>query len=344
MSALFSGRAYSHYGWPLGWLKLVSVDGGKVANGVADMEVTALGPFAAWWRDIGHIDVWRYSGLGLTNRWECYKVRGWTEKYENGRTVYAFKGKSLAQEMAARPASDVTSSSSKAATFADHALSIISSSVAAWPTGLTVVYQAIDGPSDTVTVKQTNQMALAALQNLVTISKTASTTGWFNFAVNPVIRADGTLAMGLVTWAGEYGADRRVDTGQKPFVVWLKGVVDKYDAVRDESGIITVVNLASSTVTNDTLLNNPYGNYWAANDSSSGTDATTNAQATLWKNRGATRLALDLSVDVDAMPLGLGDVVSVVYGGAYVDGRVNVIHTTWNDAGERLVARIDVGI
>jgi hypothetical protein len=44
------------------------------------------------------------------------------------------------------------------------------------------------------------------------------------------------------------------------------------------------------------------------------------------------------------LSLGLGDVVSVVYNGAYVDGRVNVLHASWTESGEKVSARVDIEI
>lgn len=52
-------------------------------------------------------------------------------------------------------------------------------------------------------------------------------------------------------------------------------------------------------------------------------------------------------MDVDAMGLGLGDVVSVAYGGGYVDGRANVLHATWSNQGEHIEhisARVDIEV
>jgi len=346
MATWYSGRAYNAYGWPLGRLRLVSVDAGRVVNGVAEAEIVAVGPFAAWWRDIQYVDVWRYSGLGIVNRWECYQVRGWGDRFDNLKQTYALKGKSLTQMLAGRIATASTTAGT--APIASQAQMIVTSALGAYPVPLVVTTMTFDGPQESIVVKQSNQNALAGLQGLVNAAKAftapVAPQEFFNFAVNPVIRSDGSLALSVATWGGEYGADRRVDTGQRPLALWPKALTEKYEATRDESGVVTVVNLASSTVTNDTALNSPYGNYWAASDTSSGTEATANAYTTLWNNRPLTKMALALDVDVDSLPLGLGDVVSVVYGGGYVDGRVNVMHATWNDAGEKIAARIDIEI
>lgn len=342
--ATYSARAYNAYGWPVGWLRLASADAGKVVNGVGEAEVVAVGPFAVWWRDIGYIDVWRYSGLGRVGRWRCYMVRGWEERYDTGATTYAFRGMDMAQVLAGRPGSSSTDLDSD--TIANVVRGVITSAGIGGAFPLTVVNSSLDGLGDTIDFKMSNQSALAALRNLANASRALSVTP-LNFDVYPAIQASGALGMGIATWSGEYGADRRVSSGHAPLALWLKAITDKYTASRDESGIITIVNLTggnTAPTVSSAALDNPYGNYWAATDSSTGAQATANAYRTLWTNRPVTRLSFDVALDVDRIPLGLGDVVSVAYGGAYVDGRVNVMHAAWNSEGEKITARVDIEI
>lgn len=346
MTVQYSARAYNAYGWPLGWLRLVSGDAGRVVNGVAEAEVVAVGPFATWWGDISYIDVWRYSRLGSLGRWDCYQVRGWGERYDNSATAYAFQTKSLANVLAGRPATTTTATATD--TFASQAQSMVISALGMYPLPLPVAWMAFDGPRQATLIKATNQSALAGLQSLASAAKAlAPPVGlqeMFSFSVSPVIRADGTLALGIATWGGEYGADRRVDSGPVPLTLWPKALAEKYEATRDERGSVTVVVLASGSLANTVALDNPYGNYWAVSDTSAGAEATTNAYKTLRQARPMTRLSLELAVDVDAMGLGLGDVVSVAYGGGYVDGRANVLHATWSNQGEHISARVDIEV
>lgn len=347
MPVQYSARAYNAYGSPLGWLRLVSGDAGRVVNGVAEAEIVAVGPFAAWWVDISYIDVWRYSRLGMLNRWDCYQVRGWSERYANLATVYAFQARSLTNVLAGRVAT-LSTTATATDTFASQAQSMVVSALGTYPLALPVAWMAFDGPQQATLIKATNQSALAGLQSLVSAAKALTPPvgpqEMFSFAVSPVIRAGGTLALGIATWSGEYGADRRVDSGQVPLTLWPKALVEKYEATRDERGIVTVVVLAAGSIANTVALDNPYGNTWAVSDTSAGSEATTNAYKTLWRARPMTELTLELAVDVDAMGLGLGDVVSVAYGGSYVDGRVNVLHATWNNQGEHISARVDIEV
>jgi hypothetical protein len=344
----YSTRAYSAYGQLLGFLRPLSVEAGAVVNGVGEGSVIVPQEILpAWWKDVQYLDVWRYSGLGVSRRWATYQVRAWADKVDGLKKTWRFAGKTLTHFLSGRPGMQSTIAAS--ATTQDLAHHAILGGLGVWPTALPVTLAAIDGPSQRLTAKQTNQATLAALQGLVNAAKAFPLSEPFNFDVLPVIGSDGSLSLTLATWTGEYGQDRRLSSGAAPVVLWPNSMTTGYEATEDRSSITTAVELGVGwkRVTNTAALENPFGEYYATYKSSTADSYpqdVTDAQAAIQAGRPLTKLSLTLTVDVDALDLGLGDVVSVVYGGAFVDGRVNVLHASWTESGEKVSARVDIEI
>jgi hypothetical protein len=212
-----------------------------------------------------------------------------------------------------------------------------------------VTLAGVDGPSQRLTAKQTNQAVLQALQGLVNAAKGFVLPEPFNFDVLPQIGADGYLTLLIITWTGDYGQDRRVSSGSQPVVLWPSTLAAGYEATEDRGSLVTVAELGGGyrRVANTAALENPYGEYWATYKSSTSASYpqdVTDAQAAVQAGRPVTRMQLALAVEMDALGLGLGDAVSIAYGGAFVDGRVNVLHASWSDAGEKISARVDVEV
>lgn len=348
MAVVYSARAYSAYGQLLGYLRPLSVEAGVVVNAVGEGSVTVQQErWAPWWKDVQYLDVWRYSGLGRAGRWGGYQVRVWADKVDGVKATWRFGGKTLTHFLAGRPGMQNTTAAN--ATTRELAERAALSALGAWPAAIPVTLAGVDGPSQRLTAKQTNQATLAALQGLVNAAKAFPLAEPFNFDVFPNIGSDGGLGLTVATWTGEYGQDRRVGSGAQPLVLWPKAMTTGYEAVEDRSGITTVAELSGGyrRVQNTTALENPFGEYWATFKSSNATSYAqdvTDAQAALQAGRPLTKLQLTLTVDLDSLDLGLGDVVSVAYGGSYVDGRVNALHAAWTESGEKISARVDVEI
>lgn len=347
MATVYSARAYSAYGQLLGILRPLSVEAGVVVNSVGEASVIigqeALG---AWWKDVQYLDVWRYSGLGNSRRWGCYQVRAWADKVDGLKKTWRLGGKTLTHFLSGRPGMQSTIAAS--ATTQDLAQHAILGGLGMWPTAIPVTLAGVDGPSQRLTAKQTNQATLQALQGLVSAAKAFPLSEPFNFDVTPVIASDGSLALTVATWTGEYGQDRRLSSGAAPVVLWT-WMTTGYEAVEDRSSITTVAELGGGwkRVANTAALENPFGEYWATYKSSTRdtyAQDVTDAQGAVQMGRPLTKLQLSFTVDLDGLDLGLGDVVSVVYGGAFVDGRVNVLHASWTESGEKVSARVDIEI
>lgn len=344
--ATYSARAYSAYGQLLGYLRPVSVEAGVVVNGVGEGSVTvAQERWPAWWKDVQYLDVWRYSGAGRSQRWGCYQVRGWGEKVDGLKATWRFGGKTPSHLLSGRPGMQLTTAAN--ATTQELAQRAALTGLGAWPTGIPVAVVGVDGPTQRLTAKQTNQATLAALQGLVNAAKAFPLAEPFNFDLLPQIGADGGLSLLLTTWTGEYGADRRIRSGERPLVVWPNRMTTGWEATEDRGSMTTVAELGGGyrRVANTAALENPFGEYWAtykSSTSSSYPQDVTDAQAALQAGRPLTKMQLPLAVDLDEVDVGLGDVVSVVYGGNYVDGRVNVLHASWSESGEKVTARVDV--
>lgn len=348
MATVYSARAYSAYGQLLGILRPLAVEAGMVVNNAGEASVMVQQErLPSWWKDVQLLDVWRYSGLGRSGRWGCYQVRAWTDKVDGLKATWRFGGKTLAHFLTGRPGmQNTTAASSTTKELAERA---ILTGLGAWPTAITVSLAGIDGPSQRLTAKQTNQATLSALQGLVNAAKAFPLSEPFNFDVLPVIGSDGSLALTLATWTGEYGQDRRLSSGASPVVLWPNSMTTGYEATEDRSSITTVAELGGGyrRIANTAALENPFGEYYATYKSSTSDSYpqdVTDAQAAIQAGRPLTKLSLTLTVDVDALDLGLGDVVSVVYGGAFVDGRVNVLHASWTESGEKVSARVDIEI
>jgi len=348
MATVYSARAYSAYGQLLGILRPLAVEAGMVVNAVGEGSVTvAQETLPGWWKDVQYLDIWRYGGLGRSGRWGCYQVRGWADKVDGLKRTWRFGGKTLTHFLSGRPGMQNTTAAN--ATTKELAERAILTGLGAWPTAITVSLAGIDGPSQRLTAKQTNQATLSALQGLVSAAKAFPLSEPFNFDVLPVIGSDGSLSLTLATWTGEYGQDRRLSSGASPVVLWPNSMTTGYEATEDRSSITTAVELGVGwkRVTNTAALENPFGEYYATYKSSTSDSYpqdVTDAQAAIQAGRPLTKLSLTLTVDVDALDLGLGDVVSVVYGGAFVDGHVNVLHASWTESGEKVSARVDIEI
>ena len=343
--ATYSARAYSAYGQLLGYLRPLSVEAGMVVNAVGEASVTvAQERLPAWWKDVQYLDVWRYSGAGRARRWGGYQVRGWTEQVSGAKRTWRFAAKTLTHLLSGRPGMQNTTAAS--ATTRELAERAVLTGLGAWPLALPVTLLGVDGPSQRLTAKQTNQATLAALKALVDAAKAFPLAEPFNVALFPQVGADGGLTLTLATWTGEYGQDRRVTSGARPVVVWPNAHTTGWEATEDRASLTTVAELGGGyRRVAGAALDNPFGEYWATYKSS--TSATyaqdvTDAQAAIQAGRPVTRMQLPLTVDLDALDLGLGDVVSVAYGGAFVDGRVNVLHASWSESGETVSARVDV--
>lgn len=343
----YSARAYSAYGQLLGFLRPLSVEAGMVINGVGEGSIIVPQEMLpAWWKDVQYLDVWRYSGLGVSRRWASYQVRAWADKVDGLKKTWRFAGKTLSHFLSGRPGMQSTIAAS--ATTQDLAHHAILGGLGVWPTALPVTLAAIDGPSQRLTAKQTNQATLAVLQELSNAAKAFPLSEPFNFEVVPGIGTDGGLSLSIITWTGEYGQDRRIGSGGWPVVLW-SSMMGEYEAVEDRTSITTAAELGVGwkRVANTSALENPYGEYYATYKSStrdSYAQDVTDAQWTIQTNRPLTKLQLPFVVDLDELALGLGDVVSVVYNGAYVDGRVNVLHASWTESGEKMTARVDIEI
>ena len=348
MAVVYSARAYSAYGQLLGILRPLSVEAGVVANAVGEGSVTvAQETLPSWWKDVQYLDVWRYAGLGNSRRWGCYQVRAWADKMDGLKATWRYGGKTLTHFLSGRPGMQNTTAAN--ATTQELAQRAILTGMGAWPTALPVTLAGVDGPSQRLTAKQTNQATLAALQGLVNAAKAFPLSEPFNFDVVPVITSDGSLSLTLSTWTGEYGQDRRISSGASPIVVWPNAQTTGYEALEDRGSITTVAELGGGyrRVANTAALENPFGEYWATYKSSTSDSYpqdVTDAQASIQTGRPLTKMQLTLTVDLDDLGLGLGDVVSVVYNGAYVDGRVNVLHASWTESGEKISARVDIEI
>ena len=348
MPTTYSARAYSAYGQLLGILRPLSVEAGVVANAVGEASVLVQQErLPAWWKDVQYLDVWRYAGLGNSRRWGCYQVRAWADKVDGLKATWRYGGKTLTHFLSGRPGmQNTTAASSTTRELAERA---ILTGLGAWPTALSVTLAGVDGPSQRLTAKQTNQATLSALQGLVSAAKAFPLSEPFNFDVVPVIASDGSLSLTLATWTGEYGQDRRISSGALPIVVWPNAQTTGYEAVEDRGSITTVAELGGGyrRVANTAALENPFGEYWATYKSSTSDSYpqdVTDAQASIQTGRPLTKMQLTLTVDLDDLSLGLGDVVSVVYGGTFVDGRVNVLHASWTESGEKISARVDIEI
>lgn len=345
---VYSARAYSAYGQLLGYLRPLSVEAGAVVNGVGEASVVVPQEgLAAWWKDVHYLDVWRYSGAGWCRRWGCYQVRSWTEKVDGTRRTWRFGAKSLSHFLAGRPGMQSTTATT--ATTRELVERALLTGLGVWPTALPVTLAGVDGPSQRLTAKQTNQATLQALQGLVNAAKGFVLPEPFNFEVAPQIGADGGLTLLIVTWTGEYGQDRRVGSGGQPLVVWPSTLAAGYEATEDRAGLVTVAELGGAyrRMANTAALDNPFGEYWATYKSSTAdsyAQDVTDAQAAVQAGRPVTKLQLAVSLELDTLGLGLGDAVSLAYGGAFVDGRVNVLHASWSDAGEKISARVDVEV
>lgn len=345
---VYSARAYSAYGQLLGYLHPLSVEAGAVVNGVGEASVVvAQERRAAWWKDTAYLDLWRYSGGGRSMRWGGYQVRTWAEKVDGRKRTWRFGAKSLSHFLSGRPGMQATTAAS--ATTQELALRALLTGLGAWPTALSVTLASVDGPSQRLTAKQTNQATLQALKGLVDAAKAFPLSEPFNLEVMPRLNADGHLTLLIATWTGEYGADRRVGSGARPVVLWPNSMTTGYEATEDRSSLVTVAELGGAyrRVTNTAALDNPFGEYYATYKSSTADSYpqdVTEAQAAIQAGRPVTKLQLSLTVDLDALGLGLGDVVSVAYGGAFVDGRVNVLHAAWSEGGETISARVDVEV
>ena len=348
MPVIYSARAYSAYGQLLGILRPLSVEAGVVANAVGEGSVTvAQETLPGWWKDVQYLDIWRYGGLGNSRRWGAYQVRGWADKVDGLKRTWRFGGKTLTHFLSGRPGMQNTTAAN--ATTKELAERAILTGLGAWPTALAVTLAGVDGPSQRLTAKQTNQATLAALQGLVNAAKAFPLSEPFNVDVLPVIGSDGSLGLTVVTWTGEYGQDRRLTSGASPFVVWPNSMTTGFEAVEDRGSIVTTVELGGGyrRVANTAALENPFGEYWATYKSSTSDSYpqdVTDAQAAVQAGRPLTKLQLTFTVDLDETGLGLGDVVSVAYQGAYVDGRANVLHASWTESGEKITARVDVEI
>ena len=343
---VYSARAYSAYGQLLGVLRPLSVEAGVVANGVGEGSLVApqeeLGP---WWKDVHYLDMWRYHGLGYAGRWGCYQVRAWADKVEGAQRTWRFAGKTLTHFLGGRPGMQNTTAAT--ATTRELAERALLTGLGVWPLPLPVTLAGVDGPSQRLTAKQTNQTALAALKGLVDAAKAFPLSEPFNFQVTPQFATDGSLGLLVSTWTGEFGQDRRVGSGARPLVVW-PSATGGYEATEDRASLVTAAELGGGyrRVTN-AALENPFGEYWATYKSSTAASYAqdvTDAQAAVQAGRPVTRMQLNLTVDLDETDLGLGDVVSVAYGGSYVDGRVNVLHAAWTEAGEKVSARVDIEV
>jgi hypothetical protein len=177
--------------------------------------------------------------------------------------------------------------------------------------GLSVTLAGVDGPSQRLTAKQTNQATLAALQGLVNAAKGFPLSEPFNFDLAPQIGADGSLSLVLATWTGEYGQDRRVGSGGQPVVVWPNWMTTGYEATEDRGSLTTVAELGGSwrRVANTAALENPFGEYWAtykSSNSDSYAQDVTDAQAALQAGRPLTKLQVTLTVDLDELGLFAG--------------------------------------
>ena len=348
MPVIYSARAYSAYGQLLGILRPLSVEAGVVANAVGEGSVTvAQETLPGWWKDVQYLDIWRYGGLGNSRRWGAYQVRGWADKVDGLKRTWRVGGKTLTHFLSGRPGMQNTTAAN--ATTKELAERAILTGLGAWPTALAVTLAGVDGPSQRLTAKQTNQATLAALQGLVNAAKAFPLSEPFNVDVLPVIGSDGSLGLTVVTWTGEYGQDRRLTSGASPFVVWPNSMTTGFEAVEDRGSIVTTVELGGGYRRggNTAALENPFGEYWATYKSSTSDSYpqdVTDAQAAVQAGRPLTKLQLTFTVDLDETGLGLGDVVSVAYQGAYVDGRANVLHASWTESGEKITARVDVEI
>jgi hypothetical protein len=298
----------------------------------------------AWWKDVQYLDLWRYGGGGRISRWGCYMVRGWAEKAEGAKQTWRFSGKGLTHLLSGRPGmQDTTAANATTRELAERAVLF---GLGAWPTALPVTLASVDGPSQRLTAKQTNQATLAALKALADAARAFPLPEPFHFEALPCLASDGSLSLTVATWTGEYGADRRVGSGARPVVVWPNAAGTGWEATEDRASLTTVAELGGGyRRVSNAALDNPYGEYWATYKSSTAdsypqdvTDALSAVQA----GRPVTRLPLSLATDLDTLDLGLGDVVSVAYGGAWVDGRVNVLHVGWNEQGETVSGRVDV--
>lgn len=342
----YSARAFNAYGQPLGFLRPMSVEAGVVANGVGEGSVVApQEQMAVWWKDVAYLDVWRYSGLGRAGRWGCYQVRTWADKGEGAKRTWRFGGKTLTHFLAGRPGMQSTTAAS--ATTRELAERALLAGLGAWPVPLPVTLAGVDGPSQRLTAKQTNQATLAALKGLVDAARAFPLSEPFNFEALPQIGADGALSLVVATWTGEFGLDRRVGSGARPLAIWPEAMATGWEATEDRASLVTVAELGGGyrRVANTAALENPFGEYWATYKSTapaSYAQDVTDAQAAVQAGRPVTKMQLSLAVDVDEMELGLGDVVSVAREGRFVDGRVNVLHTSWTEQGEKVSARVDI--
>jgi hypothetical protein len=346
MATTYSARAYSAYGQLLGYLRPLSVEAGAVVDGVGEASVTvAAGGLTAWWKDIAYLDLWRYGGGGRIGRWGCYMVRGWTEKAEGHKRTWQFKGKSLTHLLSGRPGMQGTTASN--ATTRELAERAVLFGLGVWPTALPITLASVDGPSQRLTAKQTNQATLAALKGLADAARGFPLPEPFHFDLLPVISSDGSLSLTLATWTGEYGQDRRVGSGARPVMVW-PNAAGGWEATEDRASLTTVAELGGGYGRiAGPALDNPYGEYWGTYKSSTAdsyAQDVTDALSAVQAGRPVTRLPLSLAADLDILDLALGDVVSVAYGGAWVDGRMNVLHVGWNEQGESVSARVDVEV
>lgn len=348
MAVVYSARAYSAYGQLLSILRPLSVEAGMVANNAGEGNViVAQERLPSWWKDVAYLDVWRYGGRGNSRRWGCYQVRAWADKVDGLKKTWRFAGKTLTHFLSGRPGMQMTIAAN--ATTKELAERAILTGLGAGPTGLPVTLARIDGPSQRLTAKQTNQATLQALQGLVNAAKAFPLAEPFNFDVVPVITSDGSLSLTVATWTGEYGQDRRLSSGASPLVVWPNSMTTGYEAVEDRASITTVAELGGGwrRVANTAALENPYGEYWATYKSSTAASYPQDVTDALWAintGRPLIKLQLTFTLDLDETGTGLGDVVSVVYGGTYVDGRVNVLHASWTESGEKITARVDIEI
>lgn len=328
--------------------RVVAVDVGRVVNDLADgsVEVAPVGGLLL--DEIGAVDIWRHEA-GRVSHVGLYIAETLTAKGGAKTTSWVIGVKSPLALYAERLSGNL------AAALSGMAATMIRKLLAdAWRYGdtpFTVAAVAGDWISPCATTQAGILEPLSTMKSAALAAKTAlGADKWtqVNFRVDGISNGTG-LTLQPSVWAGEYGADRRVGKGNRPVLLYLSRISDKWTVTRDKTREVTAIRGTGSagSYTNDRALESPWGNRReksAAGSSSGAARVNSQAQAQLAAGRPLRRIQVDLALPPDRYGLDLGDAFSVIVDGQPADARLNVIHYTWHSGGESIKGRADVEV
>ena len=329
-------------------LPVISVEAGKVVNDVADAQVEVVPRRDLFLGDAAVFFVVRFEA-GSVTQIGGYFVQQTSDKFNNYKRSWVLKGQSPLVLYKQRESGNLSSSLTNAASII--AQSLMDTAFRKGDTYLTVEPTRADGATANATTQTGVLEPLATIKDMARASET-------NYGMDLRVKVNydaillpsaNSLTLRPVSWAGEYGADRRIGTGVNPVFLYLSKVANSWEAVDDRSRQVTaIVGTGSSrSYSNPKALENPFGNRkeQSASASSSGASRVNSQSRTkLFEGRPMMKIQVDMSLPPDRFGLGLGDVFSVNVNGAPGTAWLNVIHYSWNSGGESVAGRLDVEI